>query len=117
MSNTDKHSDDGYVSEMDSGDHEDPMVFHERRKREKEMAIDEKIQKELEKKLLEQTTIKTLEEENNNTKKRRKKGGKIVKKSNFTARKATRKRKTLTFRRKRSTRKSVRKSYRNPATK
>jgi hypothetical protein len=49
MSNTDKHSDDGYVSEMDSGDHEDPMVFHERRKREKEMAIDEKIQKELEK--------------------------------------------------------------------
>jgi len=49
--------------------------------------------------------------------KRRKKGGKIVKKSNFTARKATKKRKTLTFRRKITTRKSVRKSYRNPATK
>lgn len=100
---------------MDSGGHEDPIVFHKRRKIEKEMAKDENIQKELEQKLLEQTTIKTLE--NNNTNKRRKKGGKMVKKSNFTARKATRKRKTLNFRRKRRTRMSVRKSYRIRATK
>jgi len=115
MSKTDKHTDDGDISDMDSGDHEDPIVFHKRRKIEKEMAKDENMQKELEQKLLEQTIIKTLKE-NNNTKKR-KKGGKMVKKSNFTARKAARKRKTLTFRRKITTRKSVRKSYRNPATK
>lgn len=111
-----EHPEDGYVSDMSSGDTDDFELLYQRRKREKEMAIDEKIQKELEKRLLKQTTIKILKE-NNNTKKRRTKGGKIVKKSNFTARKATMKRKTLNFRRKRTTRKSARKSYRNPATK
>lgn len=132
-----EHPEDGNVSDMDNGDNEDPAVWFNRRETEKKMTNEERKRKKeeqqsefdkglqtgLEQRLLEQTIKKTLEkgnktpEEGNNTKKRRKKGGKIVKKSNFTARKITKKRKTLTFRRKRTTRKSARKSYRNPATK
>lgn len=46
MSKTDKHTDDGDISDMDSGDHEYPIVFNGRRKRAKEMATESNRKKE-----------------------------------------------------------------------